>query len=274
MIMLISAPDRTRSRPSRSIPPAKMERPMFLIGQGALARADGLAILAAGRPRRPTSLGVVKDGWNGLSILHTAAARVGGLDLGFVPRAGRPRRHRHGESRRARRSLQSRRRRDQHRARRLRHLSGLAWRSRRRARRRHPAGRGLYRKIRHSTSIRRGACSWPIGPIFRLATRARTGPSCAPFPRRWGIGCRSIRSRPCAARLYAAHPHFAEIDAIAGGEAFDAAKLIAAGGAHAQALRFVSPITDFYLTNPIARASAVMAECSTLRLDHARQAAE
>ncbi len=35
-----------------------------------------------------TSLGVIKDGWNGLAILHTAAARVGGLDLGFVPRQG------------------------------------------------------------------------------------------------------------------------------------------------------------------------------------------
>jgi NADH-quinone oxidoreductase subunit G len=27
---------------------------------------------------------------------------------------------------------------------------------------------------------------------------------------------------------------------------------------------FASPIEDFYLTNPIARASAVMAECSAL----------
>jgi NADH-quinone oxidoreductase subunit G len=27
---------------------------------------------------------------------------------------------------------------------------------------------------------------------------------------------------------------------------------------------FASPIKDFYLTNPIARASAVMAECSAL----------
>ena len=27
---------------------------------------------------------------------------------------------------------------------------------------------------------------------------------------------------------------------------------------------FVGPIQDFYLTNPIARASAVMAECSAL----------
>ena len=32
--------------------------------------------------------GVVKDGWNGFNVLHTAASRVGGLDLGFVPGEG------------------------------------------------------------------------------------------------------------------------------------------------------------------------------------------
>jgi len=28
---------------------------------------------------------MVKDGWNGFNVLHTAAARVGGLEVGFVP---------------------------------------------------------------------------------------------------------------------------------------------------------------------------------------------
>ena len=37
---------------------------------------------------------------------------------------------------------------------------------------------------------------------------------------------------------------------------------------------FVSPIKDFYLTNPIARASAVMAECSALAKGGFKQAAE
>ena len=37
---------------------------------------------------------------------------------------------------------------------------------------------------------------------------------------------------------------------------------------------FVSPVTDFYTTNPIARASAVMAECSALASGRLRQAAE
>ena len=34
---------------------------------------------------------LVRDGWNGFNVLHRAAARVGGLDLGFVPGSGRPR---------------------------------------------------------------------------------------------------------------------------------------------------------------------------------------
>jgi NADH-quinone oxidoreductase subunit G len=31
---------------------------------------------------------MVSDGWNGFNVLHTAAARVGGLDVGFVPGPG------------------------------------------------------------------------------------------------------------------------------------------------------------------------------------------
>jgi len=60
------------------------KNPMIIVGQGALARADGAAVLAAARKLAETC-GVVKDGWNGFNVLHTAASRVGGLDLGFVP---------------------------------------------------------------------------------------------------------------------------------------------------------------------------------------------
>ncbi|TCS64130.1 NADH-quinone oxidoreductase subunit NuoG [Varunaivibrio sulfuroxidans] len=62
-------------------------RPMVIVGQGALARADGAAILAL-LSALVEKLGVVKDGWNGFNVLHGAAARVGGLDIGFVPAKG------------------------------------------------------------------------------------------------------------------------------------------------------------------------------------------
>ncbi len=67
--------------------PIAKERPMFIIGGGASCVPDGAAILAATAQAAKT-LGVVKDGWNGFNILHTAASRVGGLDLGFVPGKG------------------------------------------------------------------------------------------------------------------------------------------------------------------------------------------
>ncbi len=59
-------------------------KPMLIIGMGALARADGAAVLAlAGE--LAAKAGVVKDGWNGFNVLNTAAGRVGALELGFVP---------------------------------------------------------------------------------------------------------------------------------------------------------------------------------------------
>ena len=60
------------------------ERPMLILGMGALTRDDGAAVLAAAR-QVAESTGMVGDGWNGFNVLHTAAARVGGLDIGFVP---------------------------------------------------------------------------------------------------------------------------------------------------------------------------------------------
>ena len=67
--------------------PAKLEKQIWLIGQGALARPDGAAILSMAM-KAAQSCGAIRDGWNGFSVLHTAAARVGGLDLGFVPGEG------------------------------------------------------------------------------------------------------------------------------------------------------------------------------------------
>jgi NADH-quinone oxidoreductase subunit G len=63
------------------------KNPMIVVGQGALARADGARVLGAAR-QIAESCGLVRDDWNGFNVLHTAAARVGGLDLGFVPGSG------------------------------------------------------------------------------------------------------------------------------------------------------------------------------------------
>ena len=62
------------------------ERPMIIVGQGALARADGAAVLAAAKSIADAT-GMIGEDWNGFNVLHTAAARVAGLDLGLVPGA-------------------------------------------------------------------------------------------------------------------------------------------------------------------------------------------
>jgi len=61
------------------------KKPMIILGQAALTRADGAAVLGAARQVGEMC---ARDGWNGFNVLHTAAARVGGMDVGFVPGAG------------------------------------------------------------------------------------------------------------------------------------------------------------------------------------------
>ena len=60
------------------------ERPMIIVGNAALNRADSTAIL--GRLHKiATDTGVSSKNWNGYNVLHQAASRVAGLDMGFIP---------------------------------------------------------------------------------------------------------------------------------------------------------------------------------------------
>jgi NADH-quinone oxidoreductase subunit G len=63
------------------------KKPMLIVGAGALARPDGAAILAACWALAAET-GMLAAEWHGFNVLHTAAARVGGLDLGFLPGPG------------------------------------------------------------------------------------------------------------------------------------------------------------------------------------------
>ena len=60
------------------------EKPMIVLGQGALARADGAALLADAW-QLSKDVGALKADWHGFNVLHTSASRVAALDLGFVP---------------------------------------------------------------------------------------------------------------------------------------------------------------------------------------------
>jgi NADH-quinone oxidoreductase subunit G len=66
------------------------KHPMLILGQGALARPDGADVLAACW-RLAAATGMLVPDWHGFNVLHTAAARAGALDLGFLPGpAGKP----------------------------------------------------------------------------------------------------------------------------------------------------------------------------------------
>jgi NADH-quinone oxidoreductase subunit G len=64
------------------------KHPMVIVGAAAYTRTDGLAMLSvAARIAEAANSG--KDGnWRAFNVLHTAASRVAGLDLGFVPGSG------------------------------------------------------------------------------------------------------------------------------------------------------------------------------------------
>ncbi|GEQ96690.1 NADH-quinone oxidoreductase [Iodidimonas gelatinilytica] len=63
------------------------KRPMIIVGEGALARQDGAQILKAAHDIAET-FGLITEDWNGFNVLPTAASRVGALDLGLVAPGG------------------------------------------------------------------------------------------------------------------------------------------------------------------------------------------
>jgi len=75
----LSGLSRSKSDFVKALKEAKS--PAIIVGAGALSRPDGLAVLAAAAGAAK-SFGLT---WN---VLHTAASRVGGLDLGFIPGEG------------------------------------------------------------------------------------------------------------------------------------------------------------------------------------------
>lgn len=60
------------------------QRPMIILGQGALNRRDSREILRIGQ-EIAEKYNMIQENWNGFNVLHTAAGRVGALDLGFTP---------------------------------------------------------------------------------------------------------------------------------------------------------------------------------------------
>ena len=250
----------------------KAKRPMVIIGQGALARTDGAAILALAAKVAVACKATSTD-WNGFGVLHTAAARVGGLDIGFVPGEG-------GKNVAAM-------------------MGGLDVAFLLGADELDINALGgdtftVYIGTHGDAGAHRADVILPgatyteksgtyVNTEGRVQMTNRAGFAPGDAREDWAI-LRALSDvlghklpfdslQQLRAALYAARPHMARIDEI---EAGDSAAITTLAGKNGRTNKaaFASSVKDFYLTNPIARASAVMAECSALARGGFKQAAE
>ena len=239
------------------------QHPLVIVGMGALARPDGAAVASlAARAAQ----GAGTAGWNGYSVLHTAASRVGALDVGFVPAAG----GRNAQEMTAPGALDvvfllgademeiapdafvvyvgAHGDRGAHRADVI--LPGAAY----------PEKSGIYVNTEGRVQMA-GRASFPPGEAREdwAILRALSDVLGRKLPYNSLAQLRQT--------LFKAHPHLQRADQIAPGDAADITALAARGGSPDKAV-FGSAVDDFYLTNPIARASVIMAECSVLAEGH------
>jgi len=247
------------------------QRPLILIGQGALTGETGEAVLAQAA-QLANAVGALSEEWNGFAVLHTAAARVGALDLGFVPGEGGVKAA------------------DMVGQMDVLFLAG--------ADELDLSNKGSTFVVYIGTHGDTGAHAADVilpGSTYteksgtyvntegrvQLASRAGFAPGEAKED--WAI-LRALSDvlgaklpfdnlTQLRSALYADYPHMAQIDAVAAGQVADLAAL-GAKATPVKGVTFTSAVTDFYLTNPIARASAVMAECSALAKGGFQQAAE
>jgi NADH-quinone oxidoreductase subunit G len=246
----------------------KASHPIVLVGAGAAARHDGAAVLslAAGLA---ASVGAIKDGWNGFAVLQNTASRVGALDIGFasgltaaqmttfgtldvlfllgadetkvpdgtfVVYIGT-----HGDA-------------GAHRADVI--LPGAAYTEK----------SAIYVNTEGRVQVA-GRASFPPGEaredwaIIRALSEA--------------LGKKLPWDSQAALRqaIFKAAPHLMRVDQIEAGNPSDI-KTLAGKGGNVDKAPFKAVVEDFYLTNAIARASAVMAECSRLASGQMLTAAE
>ena len=245
------------------------KNPIVLVGAGAVARHDGAAILSLAA-KLAQDIGAITDGWNGFAVLHDVASRVGALDIGFtgtglsaaqmttfgtldvlfllgadevtvpdgtfVVYIGT-----HGD-------------RGAHRADVI--LPGAAYTEK----------SAIYVNTEGRVQVS-GRAAFPPGEaredwaVIRALSEA--------------MGRKLAYDSLATLRqvIFKAVPHLMRVDQIEPGSAGDIKSLAGKGG-NLEKPAFKPLIEDFYLTNPIARASAVMAECSRLASGQMLTAAE
>lgn len=238
--------------------------PAVIVGSGAVAREDGQAVLRLAAQ-------AAKAFGASFNVLHTAASRVAGLDLGFIPGDG-------GLSARQMTAKGA--------------LDVLVLMGADELDLAQTDAFVVYMGTHGDAGAHRADVILPAAAYTEkngiyVNTEGRVQlANRAVFPKGearedWSI-LRALSERLGAklpydsldqlrAKLFADHPVFAAIDYLA-----PAAVDLDAIGGKGDVLEapFRNAIADFYLTNPIARASVTMAECSQLRTGAQRLAAE
>ncbi|MEO6015495.1 MAG: NADH-quinone oxidoreductase subunit NuoG [Devosia sp.] len=255
-------------------------KPLIIVGEGAVSHGAawnkqiGRDVIALAS--KCATMGNIAEGWNGFALLHNAASRVGGIDIGFVPHnggvcsadqvklAGKDELSvlfllgadeydttamgkafvvyvgTHGDAGANRADVI---------------LPAAAYTEK----------SGTYVSTEGRVQIAERAV-FPPGDakedwaIFRALSAVLGMP--LPF--------NSLRALRAA--IYAEFPHLAQIDQIVPA-GIDGIKELAGRAIKTEGAKLTSPIGDFYLTNPIARSSAIMAECSQMQAG-LKQAAE
>ena len=246
------------------------ERPMIIIGQGALARADGESVLASAATLAKAVGAISPDvdpEWNGFNVLHTAASRVGGLDLGLVP----------GEGGRDVSEMMAAARSGDLDVLFLMGADELALDGTDGTFVVYQGSHGDRGAHRADVILPAAAYSEKSGTYVntegrvQLANRAAFPPGEARED--WAI-LRALSDvlgvrlpfdslAQLRAAMVESHPHLADEDVVPLNDPADIVRL-ADVSRQLDDASFEPSITDFYLTNPIARASAVMAELSAL----------
>lgn len=241
---------------------AKAERPMIVLGMGALARPDGAQIL-----KLAAEIGmkakIVREGWNGWNVVHTASGRVGALDLGFLP---------------AEQGLSTAQMLQAGALDTLILLGADEVKA--------PQGTFVVYVGSHGDAgaqqadLILPAAAYTEKSATYVNTEGRVQQARrAVFPKGdaredWAI-FRAVsalvgKTLPydnldaLRAKLMADRPSFAGLDFAPGASTPLELKLLGVAG-DVDAAPFASPIADFYLTNPIARSSQIMAECSAAK---------
>lgn len=243
-------------------------KPMIIIGEQALSRTDAAAIFNLTMDLAQI-VGAVNDDWNGVNILHHAAARVGGLDIGFTPRDGGMARHdivaaaksgkiktlfllgvddleinskacviyigSHGDRGAAMADIV---------------LPAAAYTEK----------QALYVNTEGRVQMTEAA-ALPPGEAREdwKIMRAISGRTSAALPFDTLFDLRQ--------KLFEAHPHLAQIDLVATGPAPEKGP-----DTPLSDQPFTLALDDFFLSNPIARASVTMATCAQQRRQRAEQA--